>query len=114
MTALEDAHEALYAALDAVEGLSVPRDMSAALSPPAAILAPPRLSWGTVRTEPTEATFTVYVVVRDDKYAMGRLWSWVQTVVDAIDGTADATFTEAEPALYQNLPAYEIPVNYPL
>lgn len=101
-------------AVGLVEGLAVYTDLSARLSPPAAMVGAPELVWETHCLEPSAATFPVFVVVKADGYAMVRLWELVVAVSAAIDAHTDAAVTGAIPFVYNgagvDLPAYQITV----
>ncbi|TDD98899.1 hypothetical protein [Jiangella asiatica] len=112
---VREAAEAIEAALAAVPNLRVTRDPGASLDPPAAVIMPPRLTWETGCTEPTAATFLVYLTQRFDDRSIENLWDLVPVAAAAIDeGTDFAVVTIALPGTYQvgnaDLPAYELTV----
>lgn len=115
---IADAAAELEAALQTVSAVSVYRDPSATLAPPAAVLGPPALSWQTGMTGPTSARFLVYVVVEADERAVERLWQLVAQVADAIDEHSDAVVIRADPAVFVSgggdLPCYELQVEAPI
>lgn len=115
---VKEAAEALEAALGAIEGARVYRELGATLDPPALVLGPPALSWEAVCREPTAATFIVHVVEAADERALERLWLLVPQVAEAIDSVLDASVRRADPGTYptggSELPSYSVQVDVAL
>ncbi len=115
---IADAHEALSAALESVEGLRVYRDPGAVLDPPAALVGPPMLTFGGPSSDPVNGRFVVVVAVAFDDRAMKALWQLVPRVSAAVESHVDAVVTEASPGVWQNgaisLPCYELSVEMSL
>lgn len=115
---VQEAHDALIASLKAAAApLSddtryvVLGGLEEATDPPAVILAPPQLRWdGPIELGPREATWQAVLVVPAGGDVVGDLFRLLPIVTDAIDGTADAVVTRAEPGVYRagatELPAY--------
>lgn len=114
--AVADAAASLILALRGVDGVRIYDDPAATIDPPGIVLAPPTLTWDGYRTEPTDATFVVAVVVRPDARAMERLWDLVPLVAAAVDGVPDAAVRRAEPGTWtaNDLPAYLIEIEVAL
>jgi hypothetical protein len=85
---------------------------------PTVIIAPPRLNWDTYSTsQPTEAVFALYVIVRSDPLAVDNLDPALSSVVDAVWSMPDAVVTQAIPAPYgavDQLPCYVVNVEVSL
>lgn len=111
---VEQAIAALYGALETVAGLRIARGVGMRLDPPAALVAPPTLTWDSYALEPTEATFVVPVVVGQTERALSELLAWTPLVVEAISGVQNAAVRSAEPGTWASggpdLPAYLIRV----
>lgn len=121
-TPVKDAAEQLAAALKLVPGIGtfVYTDPGAEVQRPGLVIGPPSLRFenqdGPV---PTNARFTVFAVVDADEYAVEKLWLLVPQVVAAIEEhTAGCLAGEATPSSYpvgsSDMPAYAIPVDFPL
>jgi len=106
------ATDAIAAALTGVTGVRYYRQLGGSVDPPATVLPPPRLAWGRMGPEPTEATFTVGVIVDRDGREVERLEAVLQPVVDALESVPDAVVTAADlgsyPAGGVELPAWLI------
>lgn len=117
-----DAADAIEAALNTVEGLTVKRKDPGAnlLSFPAAVVLPPVLGWSTYNTSlPTDATFYVVLVVKADAQALPALESAISEVVAALWNVRGAAVTSAAPAAWPvggqgDLPAYRLTVEVTL
>lgn len=117
---VQAAHDALMAslkaaaaALPAAQRFVVVGDLSELTDPPAVGLAPPQLRWeGPIEFGPREATWTAALVVPAGGDVVGDLLALVPVVADALEGTADAVVTRAEPGVYRaggtELPAYYV------
>lgn len=86
---------------------------------PAFVLGTPELGWTTYSTSlPTDATFTAFVVVKSDGYALPALESAVSEVVAALWAVQGAVVTEAIPAVFPaggaQLPAYALTIEVAL
>jgi hypothetical protein len=115
MNSVEQAVETLFAALESVAGLQVVRGVGMRMDPPAATVAPPRISWGAFDDAPTEASFTVPVLVGQSERALAELLTWVLPVRAALADTG-AAVGPAEPGTWPagggvELPAYLIQVD---
>jgi hypothetical protein len=115
MSGLDDAIEALYAALGTVDGLRVVRGVGLRVDPPAVLVAPPRLVWNGFGPDPTDATFTVPVVVAQDDRAMSEVLKWGAVVWQALNDVENAAVRSADPGTWpagggSELPAYLIDV----
>lgn len=115
MSSVDDAIDRLYAALETVEGLRVVRGVGMSIDPPAALVAPPRLAWDGYGPDPTDATFTVPVVVRQDERAMTQVLAWGELVWLALAEVENAAVRSADPGTWpagsgSELPAYLINV----
>lgn len=113
---VQQAAAALEAAVRQVDGVRFYRDPSGAVAdPPAALVGPPRLTWDSMCSGPTAATFVVYVLASMDERAVAQLLDLVPLVAEAInEHVRDAVVTEANPGVFdaggQDLPSYEITV----
>ena len=105
------ATEAIGAALSGVTGVRFYRQLGGSVDPPATVLPPPRLRWEAFSPEPTEATFTVGLVVDRTGREVEQLEALLQPVVSALE-SPDAVVTAADlgsyPAGGVELPAYLI------
>jgi hypothetical protein len=110
--ALADAADRISAALTAVPGVRYYRQLGGAIDPPATVLPPPRLAWNGPTSEPTDATWTVGLIVDRTDRTVEQLESLLQPVVEALDGLDDVVVTTAEMGSYPaggvELPAYLI------
>lgn len=104
-------------AVASVAWLRVFDDPAAVSSPPAAYVGPPQLRWGAM-CAPTDAEFTVYLVMAASERAQERLLDLLPVVATAIDGVVDAVVTSARPGVFAvggaDLPAYEVSVSVAL
>jgi len=120
MSGVTTAADELEAAVGRVEGVRLYRDPAGAVaSPPAVMVGPPRLTWESVCSEPTEATFVVYVLAAMNERAVAQLWELVPAVAAAIDEhVRAASVIEANPGVFnaggRELPSYEITVEVAL
>jgi hypothetical protein len=112
------ATEAIGGALAAVTGVRYSRQLGGAVDPPATVLPPPRLVWGRMGSEPTEATFTVGLIVDRTDRVIEQLEALLQPVVTALENVDDVVVTSADlgsyPAGGVDLPAYLITVEVAL
>lgn len=112
MSVVADATTSLAAALRTVPGLRVYTDPGATIDPPGAIVGPPRLDWRGACSEPTQASFLVYVVTGADGRSLERLWDLTVTAAAALDTAPDAVVRNASPGSWNasgiDLPSYEI------
>jgi hypothetical protein len=103
---------AIAEALSSVTGVRYYRQLGGSVDPPAAVLPPPRLSWGGMDPEPTDATFTVGLIVDRTGREVEQLEALLQPVVDALESVTDVVVTSADlgsyPAGGVELPAYLI------
>lgn len=115
-----EATEELHDALELVDGVRhQPGDPGAGLDPPATVLGPPTLTWEGPHSDPSAATFVVYLVVGPDPAdATARLLELLPAVTEALDEVRDAVVTRAEAGRYAgsngDMPAYQITVEYAL
>lgn len=118
MSAVSEVADALLVALRTVPSLRASLDHGGAVSPPEAVVGPPRLAWEGYCTGPTSATFRVALVVANTDHAMERLWDLMPQVAEAIDSVPDAAVTRADPGTFSSggsdLPAYDITVEVSL
>lgn len=115
MSLIREAADALEVALKTVPGLRVYTDPGAAVTgTQGVIIAPPIVSWGAYRKEPTECTFIVHLVVPFDQYATSRLYDLVEPVQVAIELVPDFAVTDASPGMLpqggSQLPTYALTV----
>lgn len=113
-----EATDAIGAALSSVTGVRYYRQLGGSLDPPATVLPPPRLSWGGMGSEPTEATWTVGLIVDRTGREAEQLEALLQPVVDALENLHDVVVTTADlgsyPAGGVELPAYLITIEVAL
>lgn len=118
MSVIADAVAALEAAAKTVAGVEASTDLGANLNPPTVMIGPPQLTWDGYQVEPTEATFSVFVIVEFGEYAIEKLYKLVPQVAAALDANTDGSVISAAPAVFQSgghdYPAYEISVEVPL
>ena len=112
------ATDALGAALSSVTGVRYYRQLGGSVDPPATVLPPPRLAWGRMGSEPTEATWTVGLIVDRTGREVEQLEALLQPVVEALEDLDDVVVTAADlgsyPAGGVELPAYLITVEVAL
>lgn len=117
MTA-QESRDALNTALTGLAGIRHYPHLLANVDPPATMVGLPRLEWAVVCSEPTSATFLVYLMVALDDRAVDRLQDMLPVVVEAIESVPDAVVTTATPLVSPygapDLPAYEITVEVAL
>lgn len=109
----------LEAALRTVPNLPVWVGYPRSLTPPAVVLAPPRLEWaGFCASGPTQARWFVYLVSAMNEFTVGQLLELVDPVVAAIDEhVPGAVVTTADPVPYPagpELAAYQIQIEMEL
>lgn len=114
-----DAHADLVAALATVQGLrGFGDDPGANVAPPAALVGPPRLTWGGFGSDPTGAEFVVIVMVPASARAMSELWALLPLVTAAIEDIPTAVVRQASPGSWRTggteLPCYEIQIEVSL
>ena len=112
------ATDAIGAALSSVTGVRFYRQLGGSVDPPATVLPPPRVVWGRLGSEPTEATFTVGLIVDRTDRVVEQLEALLQPVVSALEDVGDVVVTSADlgsyPAGGVELPAYLITVEVAL
>lgn len=112
MTTVKEAAEQLAAAATTVADVRVYTDPSDMLDPPAVVVGPPGLLFEGPTSEPTSATFPVYVVEKLAARALEKLWQLVPEVSDALDQLDDVAVVRADPGVFRSgttdLPCYEI------
>lgn len=123
---VQAAHDALVASLKAVSAsladddqFAVVGDLSELIDPPAVALAPPRLTFsGPLEFGPRDARWSAVMAVPAGDRVVDDLFRLLPHVVGALDGTADAVVTSAEPGVYRagatELPAYFITIEVAL
>lgn len=118
MSTIEEASGALAAALRTITELRVYDDPGAVFDPPAALVAPPELTWDAYSSDPTGARFVVVVMVAADGQANRRLWDLVPRAAVAIETVEDAAVRQASPGLWTTgsteLPCYQIQIEVSL
>jgi uracil phosphoribosyltransferase len=119
VSSIADAAKEIRAAIKLVPKVTVVTDPQAAIVPPAAILAPPTLSWDGYQVEPTSATFRVIVAASKGSSTIEELWELVPAVAAAIDEHLHgASVRSANPTVWtsaqNDYPAYEITVEVSL
>ena len=118
MSTVDDAFAAMRSALRAVDGVRLHVLGEEALGPDAVVLAPPRLTWGGPGPDPTDATFSLALVVAANDRAAVHLMRLLPRVVAAVEALDDAVVRRAEigtyPASPTPLPAYLIDVGHAL
>lgn len=118
MSTVDEAADSLTTALAAVPGFRQYALGDGQIDPPAWVLGPPLLDFASPFPEPTQATFTVFVVAPLDERAPERMYRAVQPFVEAIDGVTDAVVRNAVPSMYlagsQDLPCYSLSVEVSL
>lgn len=106
------ATDAISAALSGVTGVRYYRQLGGSVDPPATVLPPPRLTWGGMGSAPTEATFTVGLIVDRTGREVEQLEALLPPVVDALESVTDVAVTAADLGSYPaggiDLPAYLI------
>ena len=111
---VQQALEDLYSALGRVEGVRPHRGLGVVISPPASVVSLPTLERGSRSTEPTNATFTVALIVAVSERAGEELLRLEQLVVDEIDTLPNVSVGTSAPGSWPvsgvDLPAYLIPV----
>lgn len=112
------ATDAIAAALSGVTGVRYHRQLGGLVDPPATVLPVPRLTWNGPGSEPTEATWTVGLIVDRDGREAERLESLLPLVVAALEDLDDVVVISADPGSYPaggaELPAYLITVEVAL
>lgn len=109
-TSVQAAHDALEAALVAASAalpvddqFAVVAEVSDSVIPPAAVLAPPVLTWSGPGLSPTDATWTVAVVVAGGKATTtADLYRVLPSIAETIDFETDFVVKQAEPGSWQS------------
>lgn len=87
-------------------------DPAATVAPPGVVIGPPTLSWDASCSDPTVATFHLFVIVKQDARATEALWDLVPLVAAALDELTDGAVTTATPGTWDSggtvLPCYTI------
>lgn len=116
MITVDAAADELTAALKAIDGYRGYALGDGQIDPPAWVVGPPLLDFEAFGPEPTQATFTVFVVVPFDDRAPERMYRAIAPFTEAIDGVTDAVVRNASPGIYvagaQELPCYSISVEF--
>lgn len=84
---------------------------TAASSPPAVVIAPPSLVWEGYGAEPTGITVDVLAMVAGGERSTEQLAEHTLAVIKALSAHRGLVVTAADPAVYDNLPAYRIVVD---
>lgn len=95
MSATQDALNALYTALEGVEGLRVVRGVGLQVDPPAVVIPPPNLTWNALGNDPTDATFSVGLLVANNDRISEQLLQWAPLVVAALQTVDNTVVTTA-------------------
>lgn len=89
--------------------------------PASVVLGPPAFGWAGMCTpdEPDTATFTAWLIDRQDERAVERLLGWLPDLITVLQAVGDdCTVTECRPAAYPtggpDLPAYMLTVELTL
>jgi hypothetical protein len=118
MSTVSEVADAIVVALRTVPNLRVSLDAGGAVSPPQAVVGPPRLVWEGYCDGPTSGTFRVALVVANTDHAMERLWDLLPAVAEAIDSVPAAAVTRADPGSFTSggadLPAYDLTIEVSL
>lgn len=106
----------ISAALRGVAGVGHYRQMSGPVDPPATVLPPPALTWSYGGSDPSDASWTVALVVGRHDRAVEQLLSLLPRVVEAVDGLdGRVVVKDARPGTYPagglELPAYLISID---
>lgn len=113
MSNVEDALGALYDALEGVAGLRVVRGIGLQVDPPAVVIPPPTLTWNGYGDDPTDATFTIAVVVAFNDRTSEELLRWQPPVSAALQDVPNVAVRSAALGTWPagggtDLPAYLI------
>lgn len=96
MTGLQDATDALSAALDGVDGVRHYRQLWGPVDPPASVLALASYRWGAYSPEPTDAVFRVALVAAAHDRAFEQLLELEGRVVAALHAVDGVAVTNAD------------------
>jgi len=113
VSAAADALDALFVALEGVDGLRVVRGIGLQVDPPAVVIPPPNLTWSAMGDDPTDATFSVGLLVVNNDRITEQLLYWQPLVVAALQTVDNAVVTTAALGSWPagggtDLPAYLI------
>lgn len=118
MSVVTDYAEELAEGLSELPGFRLYRDAASIDSPPAVYVGPPLLTWDGFDSDPTTATFTVYIVVPASDRAQEQLQDVLPAVATAVDRVPDAVVKSARPGIWKagsaDLPTYEMSVHVSL
>lgn len=87
--------EALYVALEGIDGLRVVRGVGLQVDPPAVVIPPPNLTWSGLGNDPTDATFSVGLLVANNDRITDELLRWYPLVVAALQTVDNTVVTTA-------------------
>jgi hypothetical protein len=114
---VQDAAMALETALKTLPGFRLYR-LGENIDPPGIVVGPPKLDWTSFCGDPTEATFSVFLIEAMDDRSLERLWEHVAPVSVAVDSVQDAVVRSATPGIYEagatKLPCYVLSVEVSL
>lgn len=106
---VQAAHDVLQAALETASAalpvdyqFSVVPELADAIVPPAAVLAPPLLTWSGPGLAPTDARWIVPVVVAGSGRSVGDLYRLLPEIAAVIDMETDFVVKQAEPGSWQS------------
>lgn len=98
-----------------VPGVQFYTDPGAGINLPAAVLSLPTFDWSNYsQADPTDATFTLYVVVKADGYVISVIEPIMMQIVEALYSGTDLVVSHAVPGTFESggtqLPAYVVTV----
>lgn len=120
MSVVADAGRVIASALETIPDLRVFVGIGQQITPPAAIVGPPKLTWSgySQSGQPRTGIWSVYLTVPFNPAALDTLLGLIGTVTGAIENSTPAVVLSANPGVYPSLggalPAYQIMVEMDL
>ena len=116
LTPVAVAVQRLAAALSTIPDLRVVTSVAASVSPPAAVIGPPKLAWRVYNagSQPITGQWNVHLVMPMNQYAMDTLLSLIAAVASAIETYTPGVVASSGPSTYPSpsgaLPSYVLTV----
>jgi hypothetical protein len=115
LTSVATAHQRIVTVLSAVAGMRVVGAIAAPITPPAAVVGPPRLGWkgeSGIGGQPLTGQWDIFLVVSLNQYSIDVLMSIVAELVVALETHTPGVVMGASPGTYASpngaMPAYII------
>ncbi|MCF7548903.1 hypothetical protein [Pseudonocardia sp. WMMC193] len=108
MSTVAEAAVLIRDALKVISTLRIYTDTAQPADPPAVIIGPPNLRWEAACSDPSHATFPLYLVLPWRDRVMEQMWDLVPEVAAAVEAVRGVVVTGANPGIYSS-PSGELP-----